>query len=1542
MIEDSYPLSPLQQGMLFHSLYAPGSGVDIEQVVCDLHEDLDVAAFERAWQRVIQRHPALRTAFQWQELGEPRQVVHGGVECPVERQDWRSLAGAERDARYEDFLMADRLQGLDLSRAPVMRLTLLQYAESDYRFVWTFHHALLDGRSFILILKEVFAFYEAFSEGGDLDLERPRPLRDYIEWLQRQDWLQSQGFWQQLLQDYVSPISLAVDRLASGRPAGEKGYGAQRIQLSYRLPADLTQALQSFAWQHRLTPNTLVQGAWACLLSRHSGNPDVVFGATRACRHSPLDGLGTGSIIGFMMNTLPVRARVLPDVSAIEFLRELRTQALAVRPHEHTPLAQVQEWSQVPRGTALFEHLLVYEDYLLNDALQSFGGKWKNRECSILAHPNYPLTCVAYGSMPMLLRLRFDAQRFDPPAVQRMFGHMQTLLQGLIADPERRLADVPILPEAERRQLLVEWNDTHADDVPGQLVHQLFESQVSRTPTAVAAVCQGRRMSYEELNRCANRLAQHLQRLGVGPETIVGICVERSLEMMVGLLGILKAGGAYLPLDPAYPVERMAFMLDDARARILLTEKRWAGRLASADRTILCLDDIREALSSSDADNPTGSVALENLAYVIYTSGSTGKPKGVMISHRGLVNYLSWCTRAYAVAEGQGAPVHSSISFDLTITGLFSPLLAGRSVTLVPEEEGYEGLGAALARGGDYSLVKITPAHLEILSQQLEQDQVAGRTRRFIIGGEGLRGEVLSFWQTRAPGTRLVNEYGPTETVVGCCVYEAPGAAPIPGLVPIGRPIANTRLYVLDEHMHPVPIGVPGELYIGGDGVARGYLNRPDLTAERFVPDPYSLVPGARLYRTGDVARYMADGNLECLGRIDRQVKIRGYRVELEEIEAVLGQHRAVREVAVALQEPAPGQKRVVAFLVPRPGRTVEARDLSEFLRAKLPEYMLPSSYVLLETMPLTPNGKIDRSRLPAPDAARSELEKDYVAPRNRVEQFLADIWAAVLGLERVGVEDNFFELGGDSILSFQIMARANRAGIQITPRQLFEHPTIAEISAQVGTAMDVRAEQGPVTGPVPLTPIQHWFFEQSLPDPQHWNIAFLLQADRRLDPALTARAAEHLIEHHDALRLSFIQEPSWDGQAGETRWRQVNGRSGRVPLTCHDLSALSAAEQKAAMKATAAKLQGSLDLLGPLLRLALFDLGHEQPSRVLVIIHHLAVDGVSWRILLEDFQTAYQQLERGLAVQLPRKTTSFKEWAERLVEYAQSPVLKQESRYWLGTAWRQAPKLPLDFPENASANPQGAARTVSVSLSREETRALLQEIPTVYRTMINDVLLAALGGAFARWTGAQHLLLDLEGHGREELEPGVDLSRTVGWFTTIFPVLLDLAEIERPDAALKSVKEQLRRIPNKGIGYGLLRYLCQDKSVIDKTSWPQAEVSFNYLGQFDQALSTTTIFRRAERANGPARSPRGRRAHLLEVSGIVVDGHLQMNWTYGEHIHRRETIERLAADFLDALRGIIVHCQSPQAGGFTPSDFPEAELNQEELDDLMRTLEAE
>ncbi|GAA6615349.1 amino acid adenylation domain-containing protein [Scytonema sp. NUACC26] len=1047
-VEDIYQLSPMQQGMLFHTLYAPDSGVYCQQLNCSLTGTLNVEAFKAAWQQVVARHVILRTAFIWERKDVPLQVVYRQVKLPIEIHSWLGLSPQEQQQQLQDFLESDRDRGFQLDKAPLMRLSLIQMSDEVYQFIWSYHHIILDGWSLPLVFTEVLGRYEALSEGQELQLPPTRSYREYIAWLQKQNMAVAEQFWRQTLQGVTTPTPLVVDKPHHSL-SGSQSYSKQIVTLSSAATAELV----SFARQHQLTLNTLVQAAWAILLWRYSGD-DVVFGVTVSGRSPAI--LGVESIVGIFINTLPMRVELSAEDTVLPKLKQIHKQQVEMSTYEYTPLVEIQGMSDVPRGLPLFESIVVFENYPVDAALQEHAQKLHISDVCAFERTNYPLTIEAQPGVELSLRFVYDTQRFDTATVTRMMGHFQTLLEGIVTNPEQRLADLPLLNVSERQQLLMKWNDTQSDYPQDKCIHQLFEKQVELTPNAVALVYQNEQLSYRELNTRANQLAHYLQSLGVGPEVLVGICVERSLEMIVGLLGILKAGGAYVPLDPTYPQERLEFMLHDSQIKVLLTLQGLVVQLPHKMQ-IVHLDADWEAIEQNSTENPIVGATPKNLAYVIYTSGSTGKPKGVMIPHQSLVNFTQSATVEYRLNQHDRILQFASISFDAAAEEIYPCLTCGGTLVLRTQEM----LSSVLqflqqCKDLELTVLDLPTAYWHQICSDLASADLAlpDSLRLVIIGGERALPQAVKIWQERV-GTipELINTYGPTEATVVTTLCKLSGKSTEldEQEVPIGRPIGNAKVYVLDRNLQPVPIGVPGELHIGGTSLAWGYLNRPDLTAEKFIGNPFSDQLGTRLYKTGDLARYLPDGNIEFIGRIDHQVKIRGFRIELLEIEAVLAQHPSVKQVLAIAREDVPGDKRLVAYIVHHQEQVPKVSELRSLLKAKLPDYMVPSAFVMLEAMPLTPNGKVNRQALPAPDTLRPDLEATFVAPRTSTEEVMAQIWTQVLRLERVGVNDNFYDLGGHSLTTTQLLFRVQNTFTVVLPlHALLETPTVAGMAQAI------------------------------------------------------------------------------------------------------------------------------------------------------------------------------------------------------------------------------------------------------------------------------------------------------------------------------------------------------------------------------------------------------------------------------------------------------------------------------------------------------------
>ncbi|GAA4545283.1 non-ribosomal peptide synthase/polyketide synthase [Amycolatopsis samaneae] len=1464
------PLSFGQQRLWFLDEFRPG-GVEYNSVAgVRMRGTLDVDRLASALTTLVARHESLRTTFDSVD-GRGVQIVRPPFDLALARAD---LTGAEdQESRCEDILAAEIARPFELRTGPLIRAKLIRMSATDHILVLVLHHIVTDGWSMGVLADELGALYESRT----LD---PLPVQypDFAVW-QRERLSGEVGrrlldYWRERLAG-IAPLELPTDRPRS-TVATADGATAR-----FQVPADVVTRLKRIGQEHDATLFMVLVAATQVVLGRWSGQRDVAVGTASSGRgRSELEGL-----VGFFVNTLVLRSDVDGALSFGEFLDQVRGTVLDAFAHDEVPF----EWlvdELVPVRDPGRDPLVQARVIMQNTPMQGLGlGDLRLSELNVRPATAINELLVNYeerdGAVTGVISYRTGL--FDESTMERMAGHLRVLLAGIADDPARTVGALPLMTRTERQALTTSSTGPEQAVPHGLSVHRLVEEQVVRSPGAVAVVCGDESLSYAELDARANRLARFLIGRGVGRDVLVGLCFERSLDAVVGMLGVLKAGGAYVPLDPAYPADRLAFMVRDARPALVLTQQGLAGRF---EVPVVSLDTDGEEIARYPETAPEVPVVPGDAAYVIYTSGSSGVPKGVVVEHRSVVDYLSWTGSSYSGAAGR-VLVHSSFSFDLTVTGLFTPLTVGGCAVLgaLDESDVTAGSGCALLKG--------TPSHLPMLTAL-----PAGYspTEQLLLGGEALVGEALNEWRAAHPSVTVLNVYGPTEATVNCAEYRIePGQEVLPGPVPFGRPQGNARLYVLDALLRPVPVGVAGELYISGAGLARGYLNRAGLTAERFVADPF--VAGERMYRSGDLARWNADGELVFAGRADDQVKVRGYRIELGEVEAALVARPGVSGAAVIVRD-----DRLVAYVV----STVDVEDVRASVANVLPAYMVPSVFVVLDRLPLTTHGKLDRTALPEPETT---AKTGYVAPRNDIEQTLADLWAEVLGVERVGVEDNFFELGGDSILSIQVIARARRVGLRFTSQQLFLRQTIAALAPDV--AVDVVAtadDRSVVAGEVPLTPIQRWFFETVTEDRAHFNQSVYVDLVDGVDEGALRSAVAAVVAQHDALRMRFARA---DGV-----WRQENAAVESADVLVRvEVSSVEDEENAIAVAQRGLELRA-----GPLLRAVLVN-----GERLFVVVHHLVVDGVSWRILLGDLETAYRQAAEGREIDLGSKTTSFRDWARRLETHAAAGGFDDQLGWWSEV---RGAELPVD---HAGANTVGSARSVSVSLGEAETDALLHQVPAVYRTQINDVLLTALGRVLADWTGRDRVAVELEGHGREELFDDVDVSRTVGWFTTRYPIVLDVPATDW-GTTVKSVKEQLRSVPQRGFGYGALRYL-RTADALAKTPYPQ--ISFNYLGQF-AANPGDGLYRGFRPAAGGNRAEGQLRPRLLDVVGTVEDGRLEFVWSYSSNIHDEATITAVAREFAAALGGLVAHCAEENAGGCTPSDFPLVSLTQDQVDGLV------
>ncbi len=1045
-LEDLYELSPMQQGMLFHTLYAPRSAIYFEQSVFTIEGDFDRSVFQRAWQHVVTRHPMLRTAFVWEGLEKPLQIVYRNVNVDIEDHDWRQLEAERQQEMLEEFISDDQQRGFDLTRPPLLRLTLSHTADRAYKFVWSRHHLILDRWSRALVLRDFLTCYTAFSKGLEPKLEETRPYRDYIDWLLKQDKAKAESFWRGLLSGFESPTHF---RVGSAPSVQRDIYDREGAQLS----SEQTSSLRQFAREHKLTLNTLVQGAWSLLLSRYSGEREVLFGATVAGRPAELSGVD--KMVGLFINTLPVRVRVEPQAPLLSWLRTLQENQAEQRQYEHSSLIDIQGWSEIPRGVPLFDSILVFENLPVESTFGQTESELVIRgDRSVGAKTNYPLTVMVNPGVELTIGAIYDSGHFYADSIRQLLNHFLVLLKQFITLPQLSVEEISLLEPAERNRLVHEWNQTQQEYEREACVHELIERQVAVHGQDVAVVFGEEQLSYAELNGRANRLAAYL-RGRVAEESLVGIYLDRGLEMMIAVLAVWKAGAAYVPLAPEHPATRLEYMIADAGLGLIITQPHLRERLpGELNVPVVSLDDETEAIAAESTVNVQSKVSARSLAYVIYTSGSTGEPKAVEIPHTSVVNFLTSMQKRPGLGSADRLLAVTTLSFDIAALELYLPLVVGGSLELTSRTEAGDGqyLKAKL-ESGRITVMQATPATWRLL---VEAGWEGKAKIKILCGGEALPRELANELLRR--GQSVWNMYGPTETTIWSAVEELTESE---GPVLLGEPIANTQLYVLDEAQQLVPIGVAGELYIGGAGLARGYHQRPGLTAERFVPDAYASERGARLYRTGDLVRRLTDGRLEFLGRLDHQVKIRGFRIETGEIESLLRQHPVIRNTVVVIREDS-GDKRLVAYLVLQPEQTVVTDDLRAFVQQSLPDYMIPSAFVVLDELPLSASGKVDRRRLPQPSEERPELAESFIAPRTPIEQEVAKIWEHVLKVREVGVYDNFFALGGHSLLATQVVSRVKESlQIDMPLRVMFEQPTVAGFALAVTQhqAITVEAE---------------------------------------------------------------------------------------------------------------------------------------------------------------------------------------------------------------------------------------------------------------------------------------------------------------------------------------------------------------------------------------------------------------------------------------------------------------------------------------------------
>lgn len=1515
------PLSEGQKGLWMLQKVSPEMSSYNVPLCFHVVQKLDIGKFKQACSFLLSQYPILTSVCGEDDDGVSYQMVQPSQPLAWQQEDISALKTNE----ILPYLRKKAKESFSLERGPLMRVQLLSRSEQEHFVLIVIHHIIFDGSSTLLLIKSLLGAYRNLSEGKGLEITSlSTSFNDFVEWeqamLSSTEGEEHRAYWRKQLSGILPILEIPTDRPRFSSQ-GLEGQTYKSV-----LSPELTEQIKSFVQTHHVNLSIILLGIYKVLLYRYTGQEDIIVGMPTLGRPEER----FDSQIGYFVNMVPIRSQVRDDQCFAKFIKELQLTVVDGLDHAVYPFPVIVRELNGPReqtNSPIFQTAFAYQNFLQSTSLQAIDDQRQNS-----LHIEFIEGIHQEGEFEFaleifdlddhfVLNLKYDPDLYDHSTIQRMMGHYDKLAEEIMNDPNLTLGEYSLMSKEEQATILFDWNATQADYPKNHTIHQLFEEQVKRTPDNKAVIFEESNLTYRQLNDKANQLARVLRKKGVKPNSIVGIIAERSLVMIIAIMGILKAGGAYLPIDPEYPEDRIKFMLEDSQAVVLLTQSHQKEK-CGFDREVIDLDN--EALYTGAVTNMEIINRPNDLAYVIYTSGSTGKPKGAMIEHKNVVRLMFNDKIQFDFSQTDVWTMFHSYCFDFSVWEMYGALLYGGKLIMVSKMTARDTREyLMLLKREKVTVLNQTPtAFYNLIDEEMKCSNRQLNLRYVIFGGEALKPAKLKDWNIKYPKTELINMYGITETTVHVTYKKITQHEISLNISNIGRPIPTLTTYIMSPNMKLQPIGVIGELCVGGDGLGRGYIKQPELTAKKFVQNPYR--PEEIIYKSGDLARYLPNGELEYLGRIDHQVKIRGFRIELGEIESRLLKHETILETIVIAKEDHSGNKYLCAYIVG--DKELNVTELRNYLSKELPDYMIPSYFIPLEKIPLTSNNKVDRKMLPDPDSSIT-TGAEYEAPRNDIEKILAQIWQEVLEVKNIGINDNFFALGGDSIKAIQVVARLQRFKLKLDVKSLLTNPEIKDLSKYV--VQDINEiEQGAVTGQVELTPIQEWFFERNLTNMHHYNQAVMLYNKHGLNEAALREVFQTIAEHHDILRSIYSIDK---GEPVQT----IRGIDKELfTLKVYDYTNDDNSAEKITKAAN--KIQSSIVLNnGPLLKLGLFKTS--EGDHLLIVIHHLAVDGISWRILMEDIQMAYAQAINNAVVKLPEKTDSYKVWAQKLKDYANNKQLMNEVSYWRNI--ENTPISPLPKDHEITNDKVGNSELLTSIFAEEETEKLLRQVNQAYNTEINDILLTSLGLAIKDWSGIDKVLINLEGHGREQDLLNINIARTVGWFTSIYPVILDLSRTDDLSQQIISIKENFRQIPNKGIGYGILRYLTPQEAKGSIVLNRKPEIIFNYLGQFDQSINKDE-FQSSRLSSGNTVSQQAERSYTIEINGVIVDGKLSITFDYNKNEYDKTTIQKLANSFNKHLKSIIEHCITKEEAQITPSDTSVRKFDLKEFNNILNEFE--
>ncbi|MCR3759003.1 amino acid adenylation domain-containing protein [Clostridium felsineum] len=1453
-----------------------GGSLKIKDVV-------DVEKLKETLNLIIKNNDGLRLRMT-EKSGQPFQYVSDYEEKDIDFMDFSYYEKPEEECEKWTtnlFEMSFKLEDNQLYYMAIYKIN-----EKEYGVLVKIHHIIADGWSFSLIQDQICKIYSKLIKNEEINFEKIFSYIDFVKeeegYLNSTRFIKNKEYWSNKFDDVDEEFLYKTSNNIEGK------------RKSFDIDNELSEKIKKFSEDKKCSLNTLFIMSLIIYINKTTYKKDIVIGTPVFNRWNKKQ----KSMIGMFTSTVPLKFNLDDKSSAKDLIKLINKELKLCFLNQKYPYDMlIRDLELGGKGyDSLFKMSV---NYYNTKYVKEMNNVKFDVEEYYSGNQSYSMQLVVKEWEDNNITLNFDykIKEYSDNEIQVMYNSIINIITEILSEEELKVMDVKLLNKKEINKKIYDFN-SNISCYPNKTVYELIEKQAIKTPYNIALDFEGKKITYEQLNKKSNKIANYLQEKGIKRDQVVGIMAKHSIELVAAILGILKAGGAYMPIDPNYPIERVNYMLKDSKSTMLLTNYQVMEKL-EFERSIINVNELNLELYSEE--NLKKVNGLRDLAYVIYTSGSTGKPKGVMIEHRGLTNYIWWAKKVYLKNENESMPLYSSISFDLTVTSIFTPLISGNKI-LIYEDDGEEFILYKILRENKATVIKLTPAHLTLLK---DMDNRSSNIKRFIVGGEDLKVSLAKkIYDSFGNDIEIFNEYGPTETVVGCMIYKYDDKINKSVSVPIGKPADNVQIYILDKDFNPTLTGAVGDLYISGDGVARGYLNREELTNERFIENPF--IKGSKMYKTGDTARYLENGLVEYVGRSDNQVKLRGYRIELGEIEKRLIENEAVKEAVVLLKDDSNQNKVLTAYVVLK--KEVQVLELKKWLLSKLPKYMLPNNFIFIEELPLTINGKIDYKSFPKQMVSKDKFEN----AKSDVEEAVVKVMKEILGIQNISMKDNYYQLGGDSIKAIQISSKLKDLGLKVAIKDILNYEYIEEIAAAVKIEETCKSiNQDDAEGEIYNIPIVNWFFNQSFLNENCYNQYVILECKEKLDTESVKIAVNKLLKHHDALRINYSRKNN------KLYYNNKYLKEDYI-VNCFECTKNDEINDLISMANIEFDIEREL-----LFNVTMFNMEDDR-QKILFTAHHLIVDGISWRIILSDFATIINQLNCGKELKLPLKTYSFRDWSRELKNYSKKDF-KEEKNYWDSLLDKKF-IYPVDFDREEDRI--STSKVFTDFLNEDITNVLIKKTNEIYSIELNEILIIGLVCAINRITGSRDIVIELERHGREALNENIDISRTVGWFTSMYPAYFKLEDKEIDDA-IKALKEQLRGIPKYGFNYSLLKFLKHEiKELGDKY------IRFNYLGDFDNVIDGKLLDLNSI-SFGLNSGEENKLTALMDIEAMIINKKLQISITFSTNRFKEETIKDFINCYISELQSIGDFCSSKESKEFTPSDFDTVDISQEDLDSL-------